>query len=113
MIGLLFPHHTYGRKGLSSSVAACHHHASAGMASALGAFSSRDRPDCILDFFLAGWSVEICVCLNLWQAGNSFDVDICWYVKESTKMLRPPVQNRRFLSNKCCPIHIEQWRRAR
>ena len=39
-------------------------------------FSSRELLDCLLDFFLAGWSVEISVCLNLWQAGNSFGVDI-------------------------------------
>ena len=56
-------------------------------------FSSRELLDCLLDFFLAGWSVEISVCLKLWQAGNSFGVDICWSVEDSTKMLCPPVQN--------------------
>ena len=58
-------------------------------------FSSRELLDCLLDFFLAGWSVEISVCLNLWQAGNSFGVDIYWSVEDSTKMLCPPVQNSR------------------
>ena len=78
------------------------------MASAPGGFSSRELLDCLLDFFLAGWSVEISVCLNLWQAGNNFGVDICWSIEDSTKMLCPPVQNSRFVSDKCCPIHIEQ-----
>ena len=51
-------------------------------------FSSRELLDCLLDFFLAGWSVEIGVCLNLWQAGNSFGVDICLSVEDSTTMSR-------------------------
>ena len=58
-------------------------------------FSSRELLDCLLDFFFVGWSVEIGVCLNLWQAGNSFGIDICWSVEDSTKMLRQPVQNGR------------------
>ena len=28
-------------------------------------FSSRELLDCLLDYFIAGWSVEIGVCLNL------------------------------------------------
>ena len=36
-------------------------------------------------FELLRWSVEISVCLNLWQAGNIFGVDICSSVEDSTK----------------------------
>ena len=74
---VLLPHPTYGRKCMSTSVAACHHHAGIGRDGiCTWGFSSREMLDCLLDFFLAGWSVEISVCLNLWQAGNSFGV--CW-----------------------------------
>ena len=54
-------------------------------------YYSREFIDCLLDFLLAGWSVEISVCLILWQAGNSFGVDICWSVEDSTEMFRMTV----------------------
>ena len=43
------------------------------------------------------------VCLNLWLAGNSFGVDRsagAGLLRTALKILRPPVQNGRFVSDK-------------
>ena len=53
----------------------------------------REWLDCFLDFFLAGWSVEYIVCLQLWLLDDRFGI--------------AHQQNDSFVNDKCCTVPVE------